>query len=295
MRRLLAVVLVMTIGTASVANAQMQLGVAALSGPGPWTRALGVSVVRLYASDITAPWYEWRSFNAQIAGYERRGIDVELVLRYTPKDGGTPKDIPAFAAAVRRVVTRLGRNHRLTAVQVTNEANLATTPDADGYYRYAKRALVAGLRDASVYPWVKIGFNYTPVGGRRLWPFLARHRVRPDWVGLDVYPAMDPASTVAQTVALTRELARRAHIRAPVYVSEGGFPTANPADEASALRSMVIAAARASAQQFCWFMLRDQLGGPPYGLEDASGAKRPAFWTYRRLIDTLKGGIPWSR
>lgn len=229
----------------------------------------------------------------EIRTYAEVGIDVELVVRYRPAAG---RDVDGYAAYLRGVVQRLGRNKALTSLQVTNEANLGGQQAAsDGAYDGAVDALVEGViaaKDAvrsTGFAQVKVGFNwasdtrraqsndfFTAIGRRGGAAFSSAV----DWVGVDSYPgtffpeialtALVPNLTglgVTEALRNTRFcLMPLAGLGAdiPIHVSENGFPTGagrSYAMQASILDAMVRAVDDARATfnvaAYNWFDLRD--------------------------------------
>jgi hypothetical protein len=244
-------------------------------------------VIRLYAS-YTGPSgpSAAEQVGAAISGYEAAGFDVELALTYRPAGGGSPQDVPGFAEFVRETTRTLGRpadtySHRraahttsrglvspqsaprLVSLQITNEANVQSAPNAaDGFYAGAQDALIAGVaaasdeRSARRLSWLKIGFNWAYASDpaearfwRCLWQRGGRRFVDGvDWVGLDIYPGTwappmpDPAAPPIPAHALARTTAStivtalrqlRDHYmplarlgrRTALYVTENGYPT----------------------------------------------------------------------
>src|SRR4051812_24835360 len=84
-------------------------------------------------------------FLALARRYTRAGFLVELQLRYHP-NARQEGNIAAWTRFVRGVVDRFGPNRRVVAIQVTNEVNLADSPDSsDGAYERGRDALVQGV------------------------------------------------------------------------------------------------------------------------------------------------------
>ena len=61
--------------------------------------------------------------------YTDHGYLVELQVRYHP-NSQQEGDIPAWLRHVRDVVDRFGSNPRVVGLQITNEVNLAVSPDS---------------------------------------------------------------------------------------------------------------------------------------------------------------------
>lgn len=131
---------------------------AALNG----RRSLFVRLNRLFMSDGDRGIHAFERLADRITAH---GIDVELQVRYHPKDADNG-NIGKWLAFVRRVVRAFGPNHRVTGLQITNEVNLTFSPNtSDGFYRDSVRALVYGVIAAKReslrhhYRWQRIGFN----------------------------------------------------------------------------------------------------------------------------------------
>jgi hypothetical protein len=236
--------------------------IAALKG----RRAFFVRLNRLFMSDGAAG---IREFVSLADRFTREGLSVELQVRYHPEpaDNG---NIPKWVAFVRRVVRAFGGNHRVMALQITNEVNLTFSPNtSDGYYRDAVRALVDGVIAAKHeslrhhYTWQKIGFNYAwrsadfPADAR-FWQAVAklggqRLRRATDYVGIDIYPGtytpgillpgsppiVNLGDSFLEGIAQLRECYMR-HAgfgrSVPIRIDETGYPTgpARPDERAQA-------------------------------------------------------------
>jgi hypothetical protein len=126
-------------------------------------RFFAVRLNRLFMADGEAGISQ---FQALARHFARLGLDVELQVRYhpAPADDG---NIAKWVAYVRRVVRAFGPIRRVTGLQITNEVNIAVSPNtSDGAYRRAVDALVEGVVAAKResrrlgYDHQKIGFNY---------------------------------------------------------------------------------------------------------------------------------------
>jgi hypothetical protein len=227
----------------------------------------------------------------QIAGYTGAGFQVELVLTYRPAD--PEGDVAGFVGFVRSRVRQLGADDGVTAVQVTNEANVGGAPNAaDGFYRGATDALVQGVVAAKQevrrgrFGQLKVGFNWAYQLGpseTAFWRSLgadggAGFSRAVDWVGIDAYPGTwgpplgrgDLAgatrdATVRALRALRRELMPLAGLgRVPIRFAESGYPTG--AQRTEAMQATVLRAAvgavwdyrrRFNVSDYRWFDLRD--------------------------------------
>jgi hypothetical protein len=255
-------------------------------------------VVRLYTSwtsgtstDEVGAWLD-----RQLAGYTAAGLQVELVVRYTPTVADTVVAPAQFAAYVRGIVGRYGSDPRFVSLQVTNEANLPGAPDAsDGEFTGVAEAVVKGViaakdqvREGS-HDQLRVGFSWAyderPAASTEFWATLGRIGGRTfaeavDWVGLDSYPG-----TWSPQLALNSQLpglaggALKESVRslrdclmpmaglgsaATIHIAENGFPTGPGRSEetqAQVLDAMVrgVAAIRGryGVSDYRWFDLRD--------------------------------------
>jgi hypothetical protein len=227
----------------------------------------------------------------EIAGYTADGFRIELVLAYRP--AAPSGDVAGFTEFVRARVRQLAPNHRVTHIQVTNEANVAGAPNAaDGAYPGARDALVRGVVAAKDEArrhgraGLRIGFNWAYQRGASEAAFFTslgaaggkQFADAVDWVGVDAYPGTWgpalPAGDLAAAVrsatldamrTLRRTLLPRAGLsRARLHFSESGYPTGAGRSEATqrtVLRAAVraVAAARGTyhVTDYRWFDLRD--------------------------------------
>jgi hypothetical protein len=218
-------------------------------------RFLAVRLNRLFMADGSAGIREFKSLARHFA---RLGLEVELQVRYhpAPADDG---DIPAWLRFVKRVVRAFGPIRRVTGLQITNEVNIAFSPNtSDGAYQRAVEALVEGVVTAKResrrlgYDHQEIGFNYAwrfdfgdAANDARFWEAVGREggrrlRRHTDWVGLDLYPGtwvpgvffradiVDFGDAFLEGIAQTRECFmpkagfRR---RTPLRIEETGYAT----------------------------------------------------------------------
>jgi hypothetical protein len=237
------------------------------------------------------------SFRRMAARYARLGLEVELQVRYHPRDSDDG-NIAKWLRYVRSVVRAFGPNHAVTGLQITNEVNISYSKNtSDGFYKRAVEALVRGVIEAKRtsrrlgYDHQLIGFNYAfrsagPVASddAGFWRSVgrrggARLRRATDWVGLDIYPGTFTPGLLLQTpivdigdsflegVAQVREcympLAGFGR-STPLRVEETGYPTGPGRTEAAqvrATREFVHAAVAYRGtygiSDFRWFGLRD--------------------------------------
>jgi hypothetical protein len=224
--------------------------------------------------------------------YTAEGFLVELQLRYHPS-AQQEGDIPAWTRFVREVVDRFGPNHRVVAIQVTNEVNLPFSPDSsDGAYAKGQEALVQGVLAAKDeankrgFHQLEIGFNWayrsTPQDDDDFWAYL-RDNGGPkfvkalDWIGLDAYPGtfFPPAEApgrerdgMVNAMSSIRCYAARAGIpeSKPIHIEENGFPTSDSPDRTEQRQIDVMHTLIQAVQDFRgtynvsdyrWFNLRD--------------------------------------
>jgi hypothetical protein len=240
-------------------------------------RFFAVRLNRLFMADGAAG---IRRFRALARRFARLGLEVELQVRYhpAPADDG---DVAAWLRYVRRVVRAFGPIRRVTGLQITNEVNIAVSPNtSDGAYRRAVEALVEGVVAAKResrrlgYDHQRIGFNYAwrfdfadQANDARFWEALGRRggrrlRAHTDWVGVDLYPGtwtpgvLFPAAIVdlgdafLEGIAQTREcFMPKAGFtrRTPLRIEETGYATGpgrSEADQAAATAAFARASHR---------------------------------------------------
>jgi hypothetical protein len=263
--------------------------VAATKALRPPGRVLVVRLNRLFWSGGDALIAQFRSL---VASYTRAGLDVELQVRYHPPPGENG-DLIAWQAYVRHVVDTFGPNRHVVAMTITNEVNLAISPNtSDGAYADARAALVDGIEAAHAeaarrgFRQLRFGFTYayrfSPPGDAALFAFLgsrggAAFRAAVGFVGLDFYPgsvyppALLPGESLRADMAQALGVVRRCLMpmaglgaTTPIWITENGIPTGltlSEPQQASDLRALV-GAARAYSGTFGvtdyrWFNLRD--------------------------------------
>jgi hypothetical protein len=259
---------------------------------------------------------------SEIGQYTAAGFQIELVLTYRPADGNPARDVPGYVAFVRDAVRSFGSNPRFVSLQVTNEANIRSAPDAaDGSYAGASDALIRGVivakAEARRNGRPAVGFNWAyslertePGFWRRLGGGGRAFRRALDWVGIDVFPgtwgprASGPVpssttKTMRQALATLRNrFMKLAHIPTAVslHVSENGFPTGPRRSEATqaavmqaAVAAVDAARARYHVTDYRWFDLRDADSSSTsfenrYGLLKDDYTPKAAFDVYRGLV-----------
>jgi hypothetical protein len=260
-------------------------------------RFLAVRLNRLFMADGRAG---IRRFERMARHFARMGLDVELQVRYhpAPADDG---DIAKWLRFVRRVVRRFGPIRRVTALQITNEVNIAFSPNtSDGAYRRSIEALVRGVVAAKRES-RRHGFDHQRIGFNFAWRFLTeadtsfwralgrrggrRLRRHTDWVGVDLYPGTwapgvffpapiaDFGDAFLEGIAQTREcfmpMAGFGR-RTPLRIEEVGYgtgPGRSEADQAAATAGFARAAHRYRGTyditDFRFFGLRDNNSDGP--------------------------------
>jgi hypothetical protein len=266
---------------------------AAVEGLHPKGRVVVVRLNRLFWSDGNRG---IASFKRLAAGYTRAGFDVEIQVRYHPT-ATEAGNIPAWEAYVRRVVDVLGANPRVIAMTITNEVNIAISPNtSDGYYARADDALIEGIEAAHAeaikdgYSRLRFGFTYayrfSPAGDAALFHYLAVHggarfRKALGFVGVDAYPGtiypptIKPGQSYGAALAQALGAVRDCYLRlarigpsTPIWITENGVPTGklSGAAQAAALTQLVDAAHAYSktfnVTDYRWFNLRDSVTQP---------------------------------
>jgi hypothetical protein len=259
-------------------------------------------VLHFYASFQNRPQHEDASQLDALNQLTAAGFQAEIVLRYRPDGGGSEGDVPAFVRFVRDMVGHLSVNRNLVGIQVTNEANNPTAPDAsDGSFAGVRDALIEGVvaaKDEALQRGrsdLEVGFNWfyrmDPATEESFWSYLGQHGGRRfvdavDWVGLDAYPgtffppALPPEGTpgdardamVNAMSALRDCFMPEAGIpkSVPIHVTENGFPTGpgrTEEQQAEILRAMIGAVAdyrrNYGVSDYRWFSLRDADSSSP--------------------------------
>lgn len=282
-------------------------------------RHLSVRLNRLFQADGGAG---IRRFKRMAKHYSSLGIDVTLQVRYHPAPAQNG-DIGAWLDYVRRVVRAFGPIEHVTALQITNEANLTISPNtSDGAYENAVEALARGIPAAKqearrrAYEQLTFGFNFAWgfTGGADFWREVgeaggARLRRATDWVGVDAYPGYyipstysNPGDALLEAVAQVRECMMPLAgfgPRVPLNVDEVGYPTGpgrSESEQERALNGFMRTLSRYrgayNLREAFWFGLRDNDSAGPtpqshYGLLRDDYSPKPAFGAYRRIIREL--------
>jgi hypothetical protein len=287
-----------------------------LRGSHPMT----VRLNRLFMSDGAAG---IRRYQRLARRFSRLGFHVELQVRYHPS-AAQEGDIGAWLGYVRRVVRAFGPIDGVRGLQITNEVNIAFSPNtSDGAYDGALEALARGVPAAKRearrrgFDRLETGFNYSwryGPGDAAFWRDLrelggGRLRRATDWVGLDAYPGTfvppvvaNPGDALLEALAQVRECFMPMGgfgPRMPLRIEEIGYPTGPGRAEATQeryLRAFVRTASRYRGtygiESLNWFGLRDNNSAGPnfqshFGLLRDDYSAKPAFAVYRRLVRRL--------
>jgi hypothetical protein len=289
----------------------------------PRRRELVVRLNRLFESDGSAAIHR---FARRARHYARRGFQVESQIRYhpSPEQEG---DMGAWRRFVKRATKALAANPALVSLSVTNEVNLPISPNtSDGAYAGALQALVSGVVEArrtlrrAGRTDVEVGFTYAyrylPQSDAEFWRSIGelatpRFRRALDYVGVQLYPGLFvPPTLVGETAgeatleALT--LVRDCYMPmaglgdgAELWISEVGYATnlghteeRQQAEVTDTVNAVYALSGTLGVTDLRYFNLRDNRPDgtdlfDDVGLLRADYSPKPAFETYRRLIDRL--------
>ncbi len=186
------------------------------------------------------------SLISSINTYRKEGLYINLALRYGPP--AETGNAAAYASWVRQAVLSLPQ---VTVFQITNEADVGSSVDSDGYWPGAKHALVAGMEAAAGVkrPDQLIGFNWThniaaganrsffadlkTIGGKT---FI--HDV--NFVGADLYPGTyypipQLHTPIREAMGSLLSSLRNVYMPAggfnrsvPIFIQEAGWPSIDP-------------------------------------------------------------------
>ncbi|MCL6299446.1 hypothetical protein [Streptomyces kronopolitis] len=266
----------------------------------------------------------YRSFAASVpsepptpadpARYLQRGRKLDLVLQFREPSG----ELEGWLEFVREAV-RTGGPH-LASVQICEEPN-ADLPAVDGSTPNVLNALVEGVVAAKQEARalgldLAVGFNAVPTfdPADTFWSELGsladdRFLRSLDYVGLDFFPDVFrplAAGQLADAVTAVLTAFRRTDLEragipgsVAIRICENGWPTGPGRDEqrqAAVLETVVRTVAARSADLnidgYAFFALRDADSAAEglfhhFGLLRDDYTPKPAFDTYRRLIDEL--------
>jgi hypothetical protein len=299
--------------------------IASLRALRPHGKELVLRINRMFEADGEAG---IRRFKRTIDAYTHAGFDTELQVRYHPA-ASQVGDIPAWLRYVRRVVDVFGPNRHLLAMTITNEINLAFSPNtSDGAYPGAEQALVQGIvaahREAQRRGFRQLRFGFTfayrfnPVTDAALFTGLrsggAVFRSALGFVGVDYYPELYPGRSTPIPSA-TRQMMgtmRRCFMRlgglgprVPIWITESGVDTPpgriSQRQQRSDLVQIIDTIKRAAntfgVTDYRWFNLRDNLStaqafGETTGLLTDDYGRKLAFAAYRHLIEQFGALAP---
>ncbi|MFE3551936.1 hypothetical protein ACFXN2_25110 [Streptomyces kronopolitis] len=251
---------------------------------------------------------------ADPATYLQRGRKLDLVLQFREPSG----ELDGWLEFVREAV-RTGGPH-LASVQICEEPN-ADLPAVDGSTPNVLNALVEGVVAAKQEARalgldLAVGFNAVPTfdPADTFWSELGsladdRFLRSLDYVGLDFFPDVFrplAAGQLADAVTAVLTAFRRTDLEragipgsVAIRICENGWPTGPGRDEqrqAAVLETVVRTVAARSADLnidgYAFFALRDADSAAEglfhhFGLLRDDYTPKPAFDTYRRLIDEL--------
>lgn len=246
--------------------------------------------------------------------YLQRGRKLDLVLQFREPSG----ELEGWLEFVREAV-RTGGPH-LASVQICEEPN-ADLPVVDGSIPNVLNALVEGVVAAkqearALGHSLAVGFNAVPTfnPADTFWSELGaladdRFRQSLDYVGLDFFPDVFrpiAAEQLAEAVTAVLTAFRRTDLpkagildSVAIRICENGWPTGpsrNEQQQAAVLEAVVRTVAALAADLnidgYSFFALRDADSTGEglfhrFGLLRDDYTPKPAFETYRRLIEEL--------
>jgi hypothetical protein len=294
--------------------------VAVARGLRPRQRELVMRLNRMFWADGRAG---VRRYAKIVDRYAAAGFSSELQVRYHPPEDAEG-DMDAWEEYVRMAARILGRRPALSALSITNEANLNISGNtSDGGYEGVREAIVRGTvaardeLDRMGRHDVELGFSFMwrwmPNSDKGFWDELGElatpeFLAATDYVGVQIYPHLvwppvaRPDRSAGSEVVEALTLVRRCYLPkagledVDLWVSENGYATNLGRSEASqdaSLRSTVEELHRLSGTlgitDYRWFNLRDNRS---QGLDmfDAVGlmrddySKKPAYRTFRQLL-----------
>ncbi|MFC7327914.1 hypothetical protein [Marinactinospora rubrisoli] len=247
------------------------------------------------------------------AQYAVRGRRLDLVAQYQSAAG----DVDGYCRFLRELVEQYGALTR--TLQVTEEPNVTSNPNLDGYHPGVNEAIVRGVSAAKArarelgHDHLRVGFNTTPLFGPAA-SFVADLTalgggdfVRDlDYVGVDFFPdvfrpvpAADLAGAVAGLLRHHREsvLAPAGLRHTPLHITEHGWPTGPDRSwrRQAEVVDTVVRVVADHAQElglsgYTHFALRDSDSAGPgpfhrFGLTTDDYSPKPAFGTLVSLIE----------
>ena len=259
---------------------------------------------------------------AAVEQYVQDGRKLDLVLQFRHPD------LDGWLTFIRQAIHRY--DSMLATLQITEEANVTTTPEVDGCIPQVREALVRGVVAAKEEVQraglnVQVGFNATlnfdPADD--FWPAIATLGGQSlldalDYVGLDFFPDVfrplapdgspgDIRRSVASVLAHFRQVhmaAANIPMEVPIHITENGWPTGptRPYERQAEVLEMVVRIihehrARLNITHYEHFALRDANSSNPdllaqFGLLRDDYSPKPAFARYRQLIAELGRAVP---
>lgn len=262
-------------------------------------------------------------YAALVDRYAAAGFDSELQVRYHPPEGAEG-DLARWEQHVRLAARTLGARSSVTALSITNEANVtASTNTSDGGYEGVREAIVRGTvaardeLDRMGRHDIRLGFSFawrwTPDSDRRFWQELGElatpeFLAATDYVGLQLYPHLVWPPAPLPGRSLTREVVEPLTLLRDCYlpmaglqdvdlwVTENGYATnlgrTEAAQEASLVETVEALhrwSSTLGVREYRWFNLRDNRSAGT-DLFDAVGllrddyTEKPAFPAFTRLV-----------
>jgi len=277
---------------------------------GPARRPFLVRAYTRFHDDVDVPAMSTTPTGAlRLVGEGRR---LDLVVQFQSRRG----DVDRYCAHLRRLIATYG--DKVSTLQVTEEPNVVGNPTLDGDYPRVREALVAGVLSAHDEArrrgmlHLEVGCNSTvlfgpdttfvadlvDLGGPSFIDAL-------DYIGIDLFPDVfrpvplaDLSDVTAGLLTHHRDevLAPAGLEHLPLHITEHGWPTGperNVDTQAAVVEAVIDAAAAApGVDRYTHFSLRDADTTQPgpfhrFGLMTDDYQPKPAFDTYRRLIDRL--------
>jgi hypothetical protein len=235
--------------------------------------------------------HRWEEVDRVVSTCARLGLSVLGVVAYSPRwasgsdnIAAPPKDPGRFADFCREVVTRYPEG-QVSALSVWNEPNLQQfwTGSKDEYLRMLPICLRA-IRD--VAPQIKRVGPDLSSSGKPLKDWLPQILQAAvglfDVVAHHIYDGGDSVSgRLADIDKLRAFLVGNGHGQTLLWITETGL-IARPAQQAEYLRG--IYAGMRSRPWWAKCFWYDNEGAPGWGLLNADGTPKPAYFTYRDVI-----------
>jgi hypothetical protein len=253
--------------------------------------------------------------------YVQDGRKLDLVLQFRQPD------LDGWLTFIRQSIHRY--NSMLATLQITEEANVTTTPEVDGCIPQVREALVRGVIAAKEEIQrcgldIQVGFNAAPSfdPADDFWPAISALGGQSfldalDYVGLDFFPDVFRPLPDAREATLRRAVVGvLSHFRnvslaagnisqtCPIHITEHGCPT-GPTRSAERQVEMVEQIVRIIHEQreqlnithYEHFALRDANSSnsdllSQFGLLRDDYHPKPAFERYRQLIADLGRAVP---